>query len=151
MAPDEDGAVGTQPDVGGLLTTLKESLTQMSAPDVAVIRDFQGNEYRLQGAMPARRQIQAFREILQFLEAGKNALTGADLNGLGLLKVIGQLLTDEEAVGHLGRSFSIAYPEVVKGQDPLDVFPFEEIIAGLMPMLMRFAKRSGMALAEVAT
>jgi hypothetical protein len=132
-----------------LVGTLKTALSQLAAPDKVVIRDFEGNEFALPAALPARRQVRVFATLGQLIEAGQKALSSDDLTGAGVLKLLVQALGDEVLVEKLGQAFAVAYPGVGGDRDPLDVFPIEEILSSLLPLLVRFLKRSGGWLLDV--
>ena len=136
----------TQPDVMG---TLKSAISQLALPDRVVICDFEGNEFALPGALPARRQVRVFAALAELIDAGKKALTMDDLSGAGILKLLVQALGEETLVEKLGQAFRVAYPGVGGERDPLDIFPIEEIVSSLLPLLVRFLKRSGTWLADL--
>jgi hypothetical protein len=136
-------------DLGSLVTSLKDALRDLPASDELIVRDFEGNEYKLRGVLPARRQVQVFRALGTLLESGQQmfAVAAAE-SGANWVKLLVGMVTDDAVVEQLGRTFRAAFPDVVKDRDPLDVFPLEEILASLVPLLARFIKRSGMAFAS---
>src|SRR5256885_17001502 len=132
-----------------LVGTLKTALSQLAAPDKVVIRDFEGNEFALPAALPARRQVRVFATLAQLIDAGQKVLTSEDLSGAGVLKLLVQALGDETLVEKLGQTFSVAYPNVAGDRDPLDGFPIEEILSSLLPLFVRFLRRTGSWLLDV--
>ncbi len=136
-------------DLGSLVTSLKDALRDLPATDEIVVRDFEGHEYKLRGVLPARRQLQVFRSLAGLLETGQAMLAReSDPTGANWIKLLVGLVTDDAVVEQLGRTFRAAFPEAAADRDPLDVFPLEEILASLVPLLARFVKRSGMAFAD---
>src|SRR5438874_1244504 len=135
MNPEEGSmsdSSGQPQDVDQLVTSLTGALRDLVPADEVVIRDFEGQEYRLRTVLPARRQVQVFRALAQLIDAGGQSLAGGDLSGGGILKLLVQLITDDAVVEQLGRAFHVAYPKALAEQDPLDVLPIEEIVASLM-------------------
>ena len=132
-----------------LVGTLKTALSQLAPPERVVIRDFEGHEFALPPSLPARRQVRVFATLAQLIDAGQKVLTHEELTGAGILKLLVQALGDETLVEKLGQTFSVAYPQVAGERDPLDVFPIEEILSSLLPLLVRFLKRSGGWLLDV--
>ncbi len=143
--------VGQPQDVDQLVTSLSGALRELAPTDEVVIHDFEGAEFRLRAVLPARRQVQVFRALAELLGAAGKSLASGEVTGGGILQVLVQLITDEAVIEQLGRAFRVAYPKVLAGQDPLDAFPIEEIVASLLPLLVRLVRRSGSFIADVAT
>lgn len=133
-----------------LVGTLKAALSQLSAPERVVIRDFEGNEFALPAGLPARRQVRVFAVLAELIDAGMKGLPQADLTGAGLLALVVHALGDEALVEKLGQAFQVAYPNVAGERDPLDVFAIEEILSSLLPLFVRFLKRSGSWLLDLS-
>jgi hypothetical protein len=139
----------TQPQPPDLVGTLRTALSQLAAPERVIIRDFEGNEFALPAGLPARRQVRVFATLAQLIDAGQKRLPQEELTGTGVLKLLVQALGDEALVEKLGRTFSVAYPNVAGERDPLDVFPIEEILSSLLPLFVRFLRRTGSWLLDV--
>ena len=136
-------------DLGGLVGSLKDALSQLPSSDEIVIHDYEGKEYRLRGVLPARRQIAVFKSIAQMLESGQGLIAQkGPAEGANWLNIAVGLVTDEAVIEQLGKTFRTAFPDAAGKKDPLDIFPLEELLASLVPLLVRFLKRSGMAIAE---
>jgi hypothetical protein len=135
---------------GDLVGALKTALANLAAPDKLVILDFEGNEFALPAGLPARRQMRVFAALAQMVAAGQKVLPNEELTGAGILKLVLQALGDESLVEQLGQAFRVAYPTVAGDRDPLDVFPIEEILSSLLPLFVRFLRRSGSWLLDVS-
>jgi hypothetical protein len=134
-------------DVDQLVHSLQGALQELAPADEIAIRDFEGKEYVLSTVLPARRQVQVFRALGRVLETGQASLADGELSGAGILKLLVHLITNEAVVEQLGGAFTIAYPTVLGEHDPLDVFPIEEIVAALAPLLLRLVRRAGSLIA----
>ncbi len=126
---------------------LKQALIGLPAVDQVVIRDFEGGEHVLSCVLPARRQALVFAALGDLIAAGSGAFAG-ESSGAGLIKVLVDLLTDEALLERLGAAFRAAYPEIGGGRDPLDIFPMEELVAGLLPLVVRQLRRAALLLTE---
>lgn len=167
-----DTETGSTPDISGLTRILDTLVPQKTV----LVLDSLGNEYKLPGSLPARRQI----EVLRRLEALKNAamedpavqaLIGSFRKGKATEEVDGgeamssvidtivKLANDPEVLDSLSNAFAFAHPGVVAkakvalaevegeaGEDPADLFPLEELVAGLVPFFVRLLKRGAEAL-----
>ena len=71
-----------------LVGTLRTALSQLAAPDKVVIRDFEGNEFALPAALPARRQVRVFATLAQLIDAGQKMAPQEELTGTGFLKLL---------------------------------------------------------------
>ena len=118
--------------------------------DVVTIRDVEGREYQLRCALPARRQVEAFRALAKLVRGGLSSLEEADAQGAGMVATLVRLLGDAQLVEELGRAFGAAFPGVAGERDPLDVFGLEEMVAALAPLVVRMLKRSGIAFGQLA-
>lgn len=154
---------------------LADFLDKLVTPARVRVEDALGNVYDLPGALPARRQIVVLRklEALKDLAGDRpevqNAIallrtvkaTGGD--GMQIMGAVGgalyQLAGDDAVLDILSQAFADAHPQAVaKAADashaagegattPADLFPVEELIAGLLPFFFRLLKRAGGALA----
>jgi len=124
---------------------LDEMLKKLVPSDDVVIKDCWGKEVRLPSALPARRQIKVFRIFKEISEMKEvEALLGSTSGATAgeVIDVVMAIAGDEAISNKLGEAFTVAHPDVLDGQDPLDALPIEEIVAGLLPFLMRFLQRS---------
>jgi hypothetical protein len=131
--------------MSGESAALKDALIGLPAVDQVVIRDFEGGEHTLSCVLPARRQALVFAALGDLIAAGSGAFS-AESSGTGLLKVLVDLLTDEALLERLGSAFRAAYPDAAGGRDPLDIFPMEELVAGLLPLVVRQLRRAALLL-----
>ena len=130
------------------------------------IVDVLGNEHRVSGAVAARTQIVLMRQIDELKElpiAESIDLSNAGAGGAG--GVIGVLLTlaqDPQVVDGLAVMFQTAHPATYNAaatvareagidvHDAADVFPLEEIVSALVPLFVRLAKRTGVAVTTLS-
>ena len=138
----------TTQELSSFITDLRDILKQLTPPDEVVIHDFEDKEYKLPTAIPARRQMNLFREIMGLFQLPSFTSTPIpeNLTGATAVQLLLRAAFEEEVAELLGRAFKIAHPTLLGDDDPLDLFPMEEILAGIIPYIVRFIQRSGMAL-----
>ena len=140
-------SVGAKAETGlesTFFDSLDDLLKKLVPENNVVIKDCWGKEITLPSALPARRQIKVFRifkEISEMKEVS-DILDGRGAQASEVIDVIIELAGNDDISAKLGHAFSVAHPEALDGQDPLDVLPIEEIVAALVPFLMRFLQRS---------
>lgn len=175
MAEQKETKVETgQPEAqlepsGGLLNILNVLVPAKTV----TLMDASGEEHVLAGALPARRQILVLRkldelktqvledeEIRGLIKGGGNNLSAASVMSTVIDNLV-RLAGNETVLNGLGESFGEAHPTAVKAasenlkaagvnsKDPLDLFPLEEIVAGLIPFFVRLLKRGASALGVV--
>lgn len=150
---------------------LSDLLSRLVPEDETTIRDFLGRSYRVRTILPARRQVEAARAIQRLLarpsvvEALGSAAVGlgSTAEGAGPTGMAGALVAalrtaaDPEAVDGIAEAFGAAYPSTLaearesarlRGEptadrlDAGDLFPLEEALAALLPLLVRPAARA---------
>ena len=98
-----------------------------------------GKPVTLTTTLPARRQIEVARIVERMFR--RNVATGT-IEALragkspDLFAQIVRGINDDDSITDLGRAFTAAYPSACSG-DPLDVFPIEEVVLALLPLLVR--------------
>ena len=124
--------------------SLDDLLKRLVPENDVVIKDCWGKEIPLPSALPARRQIKVFRIFKEISEMDQVAdiFEGRGGEASEIIDVIMDLAGHEEISEKLGHAFTTAHPDALDGKDPLDVLPIEEIVAALVPFLMRFLQRS---------
>ena len=144
---DDQEAVETDNYFGSMASMLEA----LVPPKEVVVTDVKGNEHRLPGAIPARRQIKVFREFQAIIKNPEVASRFNEDDEFSTVSVVNTLMSiafHEEVLNSLGTAFKEAFPEAVIG-DPLDEFALEEVVAALVPLLLRFVKRAGKTLAGI--
>jgi hypothetical protein len=129
-------------------------LDKLVPPDELKLRTVDGKEITLPGAIPARRQVQVFRQIKAIAELPQLASAITLVRGTGtsgLIDAVVQLATDEQVAEMLGKAFTAAYGDVLDGRDPLDVLPIEELAVALVPFSERFVRRLGQGVQVLAS
>jgi hypothetical protein len=132
----------------GLQSTFFDSLDDLLKKLVpesdVVIKDCWGKEITLPSALPARRQIKVFRLFKEIseMEQVSDIFEGRGGDASEIIDVIIELAGNDDISEKLGQAFTLAHPDALDGKDPLDVLPIEEIVAALVPFLMRFLQRS---------
>jgi len=128
-------------------------------PDDIEVRDAFGNTYNLPAAVPARAQIEILRRVETIREAGILDNLNVDLAG-GMAGMAGTLValgSSEEVMSAIAEAFALAHPTAVAGakahakkhkikvKDAADLFPVEELVAGLIPLFARLVQRAAQA------
>lgn len=152
----DNGAPPPPEDVANKVTQAFESdffgqmerlLDQLVPPDEVVINTCDGTTHTLPGAIPARRQIKVFRHLRELVEVPSVTASlgsvSANQGAGAIVGVIISLATDEKVAELIGQIFQEAYPEACGEEDPLDLYPIEELVVALVPFLERFVKRVG--------
>ena len=133
---------------GNFFSNISDMLDALVPPSHIEITDIHGNQHRLSGAVPARRQIKVFREfqaIWNNKDIGSIVSEVEEITIPVITEVVMGVAFNEEVLNSLGRAFQEAHPGVTS-EDPLDLFAVEEVVAALVPLLMRFVKRVGKSL-----
>ena len=128
--------------------TISDMLDAIVPPKEIIINDINGKEYRLPGAIQARRQIRVFREFQSIWKSEEIKAVASEFEEISvpyLTNLILSMAFNEEVLETLGRAFKEAHPTLVDG-DPLDLFAVEEVVTAIVPLLIRFVKRVGKTL-----
>lgn len=162
---------------GDPTAAFRELLDRLVPPDAIEVRDVYGGVHRLVTTVSARRQTVLFRAFRSALQrpAVETALAVANAGGVdgllasvtgdvgqyaGLAAVVG---SDEGVVEDLATAFAAAFPEAVgaatrraseagqRVESAADLFGVEELLAGLVPLSVRLARRGTSALLALAT
>ena len=162
--------IAKKTDPVGALTKFLEKLVP---PKNVVVRDVLGGEHRLAAVVSARQQIVVAREVQAILAEPALArfvngvATLGDLTDPGdvLVRFVGMAATPE-VIEHLAAAFAAAHPAAVAAAkkaahanpdlpddpDAADLFPVEELAAGLAPLFVGLLRRmtQGLQVAAVA-
>jgi hypothetical protein len=116
------GALDAADAFGGI----EKFLEKLCPPDSLELKTFDGNSFKLPGAIPARRQVVVFRLLKELLEEPEvvAALSGVNASSLEATGVV-----DLEVAKETG--------------DPLDAFALEDLVQSLIPFSERFLKKVG--------
>jgi hypothetical protein len=144
----------------GLFDTLVPAAT-------VTISDGFGGQHVVRGVLVARAQVLVMRHLETLAEAKipESARRSALAGGLGdVAGLVIRLASDPEVLRALSEAFAVAHPAAVRAAeqnaralgidlpatpDPSDLFPIEEIVAGLAPFALRLAKRALDTVAQV--
>lgn len=150
---------------------LAKILDTLVPPTSVEVRDIGGNVYKLQAALPARRQIVVLRSVEQLTRLAANdqdvarILSGMQSFGSGsggetiaaIAAAAIALAANDQILVLLGEAFEAAHPETVKAagkalgaEHAIDLFGVEEIVAGILPFFVMIAKRAGSAILTVS-
>ena len=142
---------------------LRDLFATLVPPDTIELTDALGNRYTVRSALPARAQIRVMQQMDELLSAEVDTSSislvaqGGGLNAMANALV--SLSKQPKILDGLAATFTAAHPAIVKqaGQaateagveaaDAADLFPAEELVAGLVPFIVRSAGR----LVELAT
>lgn len=138
------------------MASLREFLATLEPEDVIVLTDSQGKTHEVRTTLPARRHIRALR-LLDEVAKKVPTVDGIDLGSRGgirrVLAGIRSAIHEDEVVNGIGKVFAEAYPEAVAaagGGDPLDLFPLEAVLEGIVPLLSRLLAKA-LAMGEKMT
>lgn len=162
-AETEPTTPAEKPDPKEAMSQLREFLGGLEPEDEIVLLDTEGREHRVRTTLPARRHIRALRLLDDLVEkAGEledEAGQGLIVKRSGMRRIVAGLrraIHSDELVDKVGEVFATAYPALVApGEeggsplDPLEVFPLEAILEGLLPLLSRLLAKA-LATAEKA-
>ena len=161
MQDQTDTAEPTAPETNGADTPVdeeaegREFFVQMEAlldrlvpPDEVVLTTCTGKTITLPGAIAARQQVKVFRLMRDLVDDEEVKILLASISttggtGMGMVDAILTIATNDHIANKLGEIFTAAYPDVLAGEDPLDVLPMEELISAIVPFSERFIKKLG--------
>jgi hypothetical protein len=139
----------------GALQAIRELLETLEPSATIRIEDAYGGVYTLRSAVPARAQIRAMRalESVSSLAGGEDlqAFAAASRGGVqAALTMLIRAAANEQVLDGLCAAFGHAYPDAVraasvasgvKATEVADLFPVEEVVAGLVPFCIRLVRR----------
>lgn len=148
-SPQTDPEETSLDEASAFADQLQAMLEKLVPPDGVVITDINGTEYALPTALPARRQVVAFREMKKLLDLDVIRESSAEVGSVAdVVNLLVDAAASEEVSEALSSVFNAAYPGMVDG-DPLDLFPIEELVISMLPFSGRFAARLGGRVAEM--
>lgn len=154
MLDDDKPATSLPTADSSFMHQLEGLLDTLVPPDAVVVKTHEGVEHKLPAALPARRQVRAFRHMRELLEMEQVQAAMAQAKGglttQGIIDIVVSVATDEAVMEKLGEAFNCAYPDTFEGTDALDVLPLEEVIGALLPFTKRFLHKLGTGLQQVA-
>lgn len=137
---------------------LRNLFSTLVPPEQLEIEDALGNTYLTRSSIPARAQIKVMQQLDKIWAtdmAGIN--TGDEMGVAGISRLVVSLCTNEVIFESICSAFGCAHPRVVDAakrnaieaglpkkecSHPADLFPVEEIVAGLIPFFIRLAQRA---------
>lgn len=132
----------------GNMASMLEALVP---PKEVIITDVNGKEHKLPGAIAARRQIKVFREFQEIIknpDVSEKFNEDEEFSTVSIINTLMKVAFHDAVLTSLGTAFKEAFPDACNG-DPLDEFALEEVVAALVPLLLRFVKRAGKTLAGI--
>ena len=78
-----------------------------------------------------------------------NDLLDSDLAMSAISQKLIEIVSEENTMEIIGEIFTLAFPDVLEGEDPLDVLPIEEVVLALIPLSERFIKKAGTGVVKV--
>jgi len=135
------------------LQPIQELLDIIEPRDRVTITDFLDNQYEVRTVLPARRQIKVFRCLEELASKGMTLSDGSSGGRMeAFLGALREVLNDDDALTLFGKAFTLAFPETSKAAldriesadvdiDVLDLFPLEEMVEALLPLLLRLPRR----------
>ena len=164
----EEGANPPQVTPAEAIDQLKTLFSTLVPPETLEIEDAFGNKYLTRASIPARAQIKVMQQLDKIWEVdtGDLALSqGAEGIG-GISRLVVSLCTNEVLFEGVCGAFSCAHPKVLAeakkaavasgvskkdASHPADLFPLEEIVAGVIPFFIRLASRAVTLMGKVTS
>ena len=141
------------------ITNLLETLVP---PKEIEIIDIFGDTYKVTSSVSARKQILILREFDKMKEISLTPTTAANGSMASIVAMIVDIAMNESVFEAICKCFYLAHPDVaeearkkakkakLKIEDNHlgvgDLFSIEEIVAGIVPLFIRLARRTGTAL-----
>lgn len=164
--PQDTAAPNTEPDVSeaarkarAAMDSLRDLLVTLDPPSDVMLKDAFGGEHKVRSVVPARAQVRAMGELekLASMPGGQGLQEFAQAaRGSGMQAAIQMLVraaTNEAVLDGLCAAFTHAHPQAVAAAQKqaaaagvtathvADLFPVEEVVAGLVPFLIRLVSR----------
>jgi hypothetical protein len=140
------------------LSQLKDLFATLVPPETLELQDAFGNTHLTRSTLPARAQIKVMQQLEKLWKLELDGAIGGDLTGVaGVSNLLMSLASNEDVLDSLSKAFACAHPAAMKTakmsaldlnmlesecSHAADLFPVEEIIAGLLPFFMRLANRA---------
>lgn len=144
---------------GEAFDALRSLFANLVPPTELVLTDCWGKEYKARAVLPARAQILVMQELHKLWEKQVSLPT----NEAAMAAMAGRIVlmaSDPEILDGISAAFTAAHPKVVAEAmaddiegvgDIADVFPVEELVAGLIPFFVRFVARAADLYTQVTT
>lgn len=158
--PDTGEVTESEPSVQEAVGQLRDLFATLVPPDRLELQDALGNRYTTRAVLPARSQIKVMQTLSDLWDLEVNA-PGTDVSSvIGLLV---KLAGNPVVLDGMCEAFQTAHPKVVESAQtaakseglewthPGDLFPVEELVAGLVPFFIRFAHRAANLMEQVTT
>jgi hypothetical protein len=160
-----------QPNPKQAMAMLQSLFATLVPPKTIELTDALGNTYTARAVLPARAQIKIMQQLQRLWSADVSALTTMSDGGVaGVAEALVNLAADPDILDGLCDAFKAAHPAIVRAarakatveskqdhsddlldlDDPANLFPVEELVAGLVPFFIRFAARAGDLIRQVA-
>jgi len=157
-----DVTAGAQPEPSAeeAMANLRGFFDTIVPRDTVEFIDAYGGEHVSNALLPARRQVKVMRELEALLDANVDLSILGKLGDEGGVDAAVRMLVEaagnEQILSGLGKAFAAAHPgpvavarrtaeaaesELPADMDAADLFPIEELMAGLLPFSVRLATR----------
>ncbi len=141
------------------VSQLRELFSTLVPPETLEIRDAFGNTHLVRSAIPARSQIKVMQQLDAIWGIDTSDITMTEgIGGIGgISNLIIKLCSNEVLFESICGAFEYAHPRAFKDAQKsaiacgieeedadhvADLFPVEEIVAGLVPFFIRLASRA---------
>lgn len=155
----KDNGEVSEPSPQEAVSQLRELFTTLVPPETLELRDAFGNTHLVRATIPARSQIKVMQQLDSIWGIDTSEITMSEgMGGIGgISNLIIKLCSNEVLFESICGAFEYAHPRAFKdaqksaiacGVDAedtkhvADLFPVEEIVAGLIPFFIRLASRA---------
>ena len=150
------------------INQLKDLFSTLVPPETLEIQDAFGNTHLTRASIPARAQIKVMQQLDAIWSADTSEIEiSSGAGGIaGISRLVIQLCSNEVLFESICGAFAYAHPKAVRDaavsalesgvpeadtKHPADLFPVEEIVAGLVPFFMRLASRAANLMTQVTS
>ena len=143
------------------LNQLKSLMDTLVPPEELEITDIFGETYTVSTVVSARSQVKIIRELEQVKDI---ELGLADFANMDVPSMIFKVAGNEQLMEMMCRCLKLAFPVVVakteakakqqgvpfEDPSPADLFGLEEVVAAIIPLFLRVARRTGQAITALS-
>ena len=141
--------------------SIRDVLNALVPPDNVEVTDVFGDKHKVSSSISARRQVKIMRLLEEIKDINVNNIVVGDMTPQSMFNILIKLMANEQIFCTLCRCVEIAYPSVLskmlesaeassydydKDLPVADLMPIEEVVALLVPLSLKIARRTGQAI-----